>query len=313
LAVGTYKIYYTVSADSTDLFPADNQRIGEFVATSGLFAKEDEPEQFSRPNGIADQAAYYVGNYYKTSKTSLEQYRALTADFAFTIDADEIDITQMSATIYLLRVNDDIDDDLSNLDDSGFLNSFEWVGIGEYVATDTTVDDLSVRTVPLLDANTGTDGVVLEEGARYLLAVLYSGANRYAYHGFNNDHNVYFTSTLIYNDGAFGDFGADANAVLRMNLALVSATDQVPLPEYAMQVFPNPVTDQVNLAIKLDEEGPATITIADANGRVILTDDRTSVRQEQISYRLPQLASGVYLARIATEHGTSTKRFVVKK
>ena len=311
LPEGTYSIHYAVSADSTDLRPSDNGSVNQFIATAGQFAKENAAEQYFRPNGVEDLPSYTICNYYRTSKSSLEQYRALSAEFTHTVEPTEIEITNVVANVYLLRVNDAIDDELSNLDPSTFLASYNWVGIAEYTADATAVDDGSIRTVDLTDFNTGELGVLLEEGARYVLAISYSDDSRFVYHAFNNDNNYYFTSTYIYSDGAYSDFGSDANAVLRLNLGLVTTTDQTPLPDYAMQLFPTPATDRINIAVKLDEAGPLAVTIADLNGKVIIADEYANVQQTQMTYNLPTLPAGVYLARIATENGTLTKRFVV--
>ncbi len=307
---GTYKIYYAVSADSTDAIQGDNVSVAEFVASASTYAKESAPEQSFRPSGVEDFAAYYVCNYYRTSPSSIEKYRAISAEFTHTVNDDEIPITNVAATLYLLRVNDDIDDDLNNIDNTLFFNSFDWVGIGEYFANDSTLDDLSLKTVGLLDFSNGLPGIELEEGARYVLAISYGDDSKFVFHTFNDDHNYEFTSTLIYTDG-FSTFGGDVNAVLRLNLALVTTTDNTPLPEYAMQITPNPATDFVQLNLQLDEAGPVAITIADLSGRVIVSDKRNNVQQGQFTYPLQGLAAGNYLARIATKNGTLTKQFSV--
>jgi hypothetical protein len=312
LPQGTYNIHYSVRADSTDLILSDNLVTSEFKATAAEYAKENAPEQSFRPSGVDAFPSYYVGNYYRTSATSLEKYRATSATFTHTVNEDEIPISEVTATIYLLRVNDNIDDNLTNLDDNGFLNSFKWVGLAEYTTADTTVDDLSLKTISLVDFDSGLEGVELEEGARYVLAIGYAENSKFVFHTFNDDNSYFFTSTLIYTDG-FSSFGDDVNAVLRLNLALVTTTDNTPLPEASMQVTPNPATDYVNLNVQLDKAGPATFTIADLSGRVIVSDEQKNVQQGQFTYQLGNIAAGTYLARIATENGTLTKKFTVVK
>ena len=54
------------------------------------------------------------------------------------------------------------------------------------------------------------------------------------------------------------------------------------------------------------------ITIADINGRVITYENRKGLTQDLLHYPL-SVAAGTYLARIATENGTLTKKFVVVK
>lgn len=108
-------------------------------------------------------------------------------------------------------------------------------------------------------------------------------------------------------------FGGDVNALLRLKISLVSTTDEQALPENTLSLFPNPVRETLQLGIQFEAPTDATITIADINGRVVTFEDRTGLTNETLKYNLPQLASGTYLARIATAKGTLTKKFVVQK
>jgi hypothetical protein len=307
LPVGDYTITYSISADSTDLRQENNSKSTNFLSTASSFAKEDGPEQYFRPATLTDP--WYICNYYRMSKSSQEQYRALSVDFTHTSNDAEVAINEIEAAVYLLKVKDGIDDNLNNLDDSDFLASFDWVGIGEYIADETTVDDGSIKSSELLDLGSGESGVALEQGGRYMAAIAYAGVNRFVFHAYNDDNKYFFTSTLHYGSSFF-TFGPDVNAVLRLNLGLVSTTDERPLADQAMVVTPNPVVDRLNLSIQLDQVQPVTVTVADLSGKVIITQDVEQVQQEVLSFNLPKLAAGTYLARIATPEGTLTKKFV---
>jgi len=309
--LGLYSIRYEISADSTDGRIIDNVKTTTFAATSDFFAKEDGAEQFYRPGTLTDP--WYVLNYYRFSKSSLEKYMATSIDFAHTTNDGELAITAVTAGGYLMQVKDNIDDNLNNLDDSDLFANFDWLGLGDYVANDSTLDDGGLRNIPLFDLSTGNPGIALVTGGRYMAVISYAGESNQVFQGYNNDNKYFFTSTLQYGGGSFYTFGEDVNAVVRLNLSLVSTSDEVALPTEAMQVFPNPATDQVNLGVKLAEEGPATVTIADLSGRVIMTREYDSLQQQVLNFKLPSLASGIYLARIATEKGTLTQRFNVSK
>ncbi len=102
-------------------------------------------------------------------------------------------------------------------------------------------------------------------------------------------------------------------ALLRMYIDLVVTTDDQPLPDSYMKVFPNPIKDVLNLGLSLEQPTDLTVTIAEMSGRTILIQDKYGMTNETLTYQLPQLASGMYLARIATKEGTLTKKFVVQK
>lgn len=318
LPVGEYRIKYSIRSDSTDDRPVDNKAENAFYVSDNLFSKEAGlgPLLSLHP---AEAGDWYVGNLYRMSAGNNDQYRATLAEFAFNTDPFELSVRDVEATLYLLRVSDDVNSDFTNFDRNSFLPSeFTWVGFANYVAPD-TIGILEPQTVELLDVGTNLPGVILEKGARYILAIGYAGTSNVAFHAFDESFNMLFVSTLVYgkNNGVSqwspGGFGSKDNAVLRMAISLVSTTDTRPLPETSMQVFPNPVRDILNLAVNFDKPTEATITLADLSGRVIRMEDRSGLTQDQLTYNLSSLASGTYLARIATPEGTLTKKFVLQR
>lgn len=311
LAEGKYYIKYSVGNQSPDGRPNDNTATAEFVVTEGLFAKEKAPEQGYRPSNWND--TWYVANYYRLSGGNFDQFIAQSADFAFTTDTDELAAKDVTSAVYLMKANPDIDDELSNIDDADFFTSFEWVGLAEYEAPDTLGDNGYVmQNVVINDFNSGQPGVLLEPGGRYLLGMSYSPPSSNAFHAFNNDVNYYFTSTLIYTD-EWSSFGTDANAVLRLNISLFVTTDDKPLADNVLRVFPNPATTETNLVFDFEKPTDATITIADLTGKVISIQDRNGLTNEQIRVSTATLASGTYLARVATADGTKTVKFAIAK
>lgn len=311
LAPGLYRVGYTLSSDSVDQRPLDNERFSQFVVSNNVFAKEDGPEQGYRPSAGGDWA---VANYYRMSGGNFEQYKATVAEFAFTTNSDELAVGDVESTIYLFKINEDVAEDFSDFDISSLgSSSVEFVGIASYEAPD-TITSYQLQQITITDFNTSEDGVLLETGGRYLLAVEYSGPNASVFHAFNDDVYYFFPSTFIFNtDWNPNGFGGDVNALLRMYIGLLSTTDEQALPANTMLVFPNPVYQTLHLGLDFEVPTDATITIADINGRVILFEDRNGLSKETLQYRLPNLASGTYLARIATAKGTLTKKFVVQR
>ncbi|MDO8367712.1 MAG: T9SS type A sorting domain-containing protein [Saprospiraceae bacterium] len=311
LNTGLYTVGYTLTSDSIDQRPVDNEREDNFVVNNNYFAKEDGPEQGYRPSAGGEWA---VANYYRMNGGNFEVYKAAQAEFAFSTNSDEIPIGDVEAALYLFKINNDVAEDFSDFDISSILSSStEWLGVASYEAPD-TIDSYELQRVDISDLNTGLTGVVLEPGGRYLLAMGYEGASSKVFHAFNDDIFYYFPSTFIFNtDWNVNGFGGDVNALLRMYIGLLSTTDEQALPQNTLNIFPNPVHRTLQLGIEFVEPTDATITIADINGRVITFEDRYGLTKETLQYQLPQLASGTYLARIATAKGTLTKKFVVQQ
>jgi Secretion system C-terminal sorting domain len=251
---------------------------------------------------------------YTMSNGSFDKYLAIGAEFAFSTNEAELAVTDVEASLNLFEVNDDVDAVFSNFDDADFFSpSLTWLGLAEYSAPD-TYTDYSLDLASLTDANTGAAGIKLKTGTRYFLTMSYADASNLTFHAFNSGVVAPFISTILYTDSwGLGGFEGNPNAVLRLYITLESSTDNKPLPVGVFSVSPNPVRDVVSLKVDFDKATDATITIADVNGRVILIEDKTGLNNERLTYNLPQLASGTYLARIATAEGTRTLKFVVAK
>ncbi len=314
LPVGTYKIKYSVRADSADQAPGNNRRENIFLVTNSTFSKEVRPEQAYRP-GSPIPATWAVANLYTMSPAGQEKYQAKVAQFTFTTDPSERLIKDVEASIYLFRVKDNVNFNTPNgFNGADFLSSdFEWVGTASYSAPDTMAGGL-LQEIELLDLLTSSPGVPLDKGARYLLAIEYSVPNNVAFHAFNDDVSYYFPSTFVYTDRWYtGGFGPNINAVVRLIISLVSTTDEKPLADHAMRIMPNPVADVLNLSVELDRSTDATITLADLSGRVLHIQDYPAMTSRRLTYPVAHLPAGTYLARLATQSGTLTKKFVVQR
>ncbi len=316
VGIGEYFITYTLTADSTDQRPSNNVVFDPFIVTNAIFSKENGVVNANRPASTGDWA---IGNLYTMSKNSLENYQAVAADFTYAVGTAGPAIETVSAAINLYRVNDGVLPDYSNFNGNVYpSDSTTWVGTASYTAPDTMVN-FALQSIALEDlvGTGGTNGVPLDKGARYFLLIEYTGVNNTVLHGLSDIVAPTFVNTMVIdidNDNWFlGGFGDDVNAVLRMVLGLVSSTDEQPLADNTMSVFPNPVKDVLNLGMNFEVPTNATITIADLNGRVITFQDRDNLTNETVTYPVNQLAAGTYLARIATAAGTLTKKFVVVK
>ena len=312
LGIGRYSVVYAVFSDSTDARPDDNVDGDFFEVTANRFAKERGPTSASQPGSGGD---YAFANLYQMSSASQEQYRAVSFVFATAVNPGTIPLEDLEVTASLFKVKDEVLPDFSNFDETAFMSpSLDWVGTAGYEFP-TGAANYELQTVEIVDLTTGEVGVLLENGARYFAAVEYAGVNNVAFHATSDETTHYFLSTLVYTEatGWFAGYSDDFNAVIRMNIDLVTSIDEKPLPETALVVMPNPIQTELNLQVGFDQSTDATITIAEVSGRVIKIDRRKGLTNELLTYQLPQLANGLYLARIATAQGTSTKKFVVQK
>jgi hypothetical protein len=314
LTTGMYSVVYFVkSGAGADGKPADNVKGDFFQVTDLLFAKEDGPTGGTRPGGTP--SAWAVANLYRMSATSAENYKAVGIEFAAATDAD-LPLEHVHVSAHLLRVNDDVvasgfgTFDASQL----FSPSLLWVATADY-AIPAGSANYDIQSVEISDIVSGNVGSNLDKGASYFAVISYGDdSSHFAYHAFSNTTKHFFISTMVFTDKWYlGGFGQDQNAVVRLAIDLATTTDEKPLPATALTVMPNPVKDVLNLKVTFDTPTDATITIADITGRVIEVDERKALLDDVLKYQVPQLAAGTYIARIATNQGTSTKKFVVQK
>lgn len=311
LPLGTYEIKYTTKADPVaGVEPVQDRLGGNFYVTQDLFANDNGATIGFRPSTAGD---WGVGALYTIAPGTLENYQVSTAEFAFATNATDYPIADVAATVSLFKINDDVAEDYSNFDDAEFFSpSFEWLALGAYEAP-ANVTAYSMQQVTLDDINTGSGPVPVVAGGRYVVAAQYTAPTNLTFNAFNQNVDLPGVSTLVFSGTWFlGGFGAGTEAVMRMYLDLVNKTDDHPLADNTMNIVPNPVVDVLNLDITFDQPTNATITIADINGRVITYENRKGLTKDLLHYPL-SVAAGTYLARIATENGTLTKKFVVVK
>jgi hypothetical protein len=311
LPIGNYRIVYTTNATGS-LGPLKDVRRYFFNVTERLWSKDVSGPQIGFRPGTIPDAGWAVGNVYELTTGSLDNYVFRTVEFSNSTPT-ELPITDVLADIYLFQVKDDVPASYTGFATADlFSTSLLYIGTGTYDAP-ANATQFGTQQAELTDILSAEPGVPVQNGKRYFLVMGYTGSSRVTFHSFNQDHIIPGIGTVTYSTQWFlGGFQGDPTAVLRVYLDLALTTDNQPLPDNTMQILPNPIHETLNLGFTFDESTDATITIADMSGRVIKFEDR-KLTTEMVSYQLPELASGTYLARVATKQGTLTKKFVVQK
>ncbi|MBL7782484.1 MAG: T9SS type A sorting domain-containing protein [Saprospiraceae bacterium] len=315
LPIGDYSIEYSTSSDPIAGGIYRDKDSDVFHVTENLFAKDDAANIGLQPAPVPDNG-WGIGNVYVMSTGTLDHFKVSTAQVRNT-GSTEWPANRMNGELFLFRVRDEVASDYANFEDAGFLTpSFEIKGTGSFVApTDAT--PYQVHNVSLIDLETAEVGVPVENGSHYVLAIYYADSSRYGFNAFQQGIEVagpQGLGTILFADEWFlGGFAGHPSAVLRMFIDLVTTTDEKPLPDSYLKVFPNPVREVLNLGLNLEKPSDVTITLAEINGRTIQIEDKKGVTSETFTYQLPQLSAGTYLARIATKEGTLTKKFIVQK
>ena len=319
LPVGQYFIVYSTDSDPLGDIDVPHFVRNNFSVTENLFAKDNNVTNAIRPSEIPT-TGYALANLYIMSAGALDNYEVKTIEFAHYTNPGEPEITTIDAELSVFKVNQDLVDagwSFAVFDRTAYLsNSFTLKGTGSYSAAPTATQG-QIHQVEIIDFDSALPGVKLDNGSQYVVSVFYPDSSRFAFTAVDEDVDLAGPNglyTLSYSNQWYGGFaGGPAAAMIRMYIDLVVTTDETPLPDSYMKVFPNPVKDVLNLGLNLEKPTDVTVTIAELSGRVINIQDKQGVTNETLTYQVPQLASGMYLARIATKEGTLTKKFVVQK
>jgi Bacterial protein of unknown function (DUF839)/Secretion system C-terminal sorting domain len=80
------------------------------------------------------------------------------------------------------------------------------------------------------------------------------------------------------------------------------------------RVYPQPVNDKLNIQYVSNNDGPATITVADVNGKTVLQEKRNLIRGTQlIAVNTGMLSSGMYLVTITDKNSQKISHRVIKE
>ena len=122
--------------------------------------------------------------------------------------------------------------------------------------------------------------------------------------GDSNDayYKVYFTG---FSGGSFG--GTGVYSFMQERLTFVSAENQ-DLPEHGLQVYPNPASDQIQVAFDL--HGRANIELMDMTGRLVRSTSYEASGFTNLSMDIGDLNPGVFLMRVSAGDHSEVLRFI---
>lgn len=317
LGLGDYTINYSLySLDSLDVDLSNNSASIPFAVTEKTFAKENGLTTYLGGLGYE----FYVGAIYNTSSNWVDEFVAVQAAFGAAKNTADGPLKDHVVKIVLLEVDEEqLGPGWGNFTGSGDYASnpsFIIRSINEHVFT-ATGTQAATETEDLYDFDTDEYGVALKPGNRYVLLAQYDGDNAKLFHGYNSNlPQAYFPSSIVYtsdNDTWYlGGWQGRPAIYLRMDISLVSTTDERALPDNSLNFYPNPVSSKLNVQLSLENPTLANVTLADLNGRVIQIDEIQNAYKDERQYDVSSLPNGVYIIRVATKEGTKTKKFVVQ-
>lgn len=318
LELGLYRIVHSVSNldDPDDFNPGDNSAVQFFQVTESTFSKDLSGDGgFGTWNG---GEFYAIAAFYQFGPNCMENYTVSSIDYAVgQVGADEEPLEGRPVEFWLWKLTtllDSFDTSTNYQEDILTIShpSMEFVGFSpDVLDADDVAADIIASDEPFLNADGDEINPIFEAGATYgVFAHWGTQETTSPLHLFVDDVNS--GTDLFYSDGWFGGFSGSKSApILRLRLSLFSSVDDQPLADEAFRAYPNPTSDLINLELNLETNMDATVTIADITGRVISYQNLSKVQNDVLTINVSTYSAGTYLARVATERGTKTVKFVV--
>ncbi|MBK8956221.1 MAG: T9SS type A sorting domain-containing protein [Saprospiraceae bacterium] len=321
LPFGRYYFRYTVyGLDANgDYNQIDNIRLDSFEVSLDDYTKAPRATSGVR---AGSGAGYIFGNLYRTSNcwNANDQWKATKTRFSMVANPGGT-LDAYSVSIYFLKVNDDIEQDWSNFDGTGGITSPSIEILSAESFTGTTEQNFQLIEVDLTDFNTGDPGILLKPNSRYFIGTEHPPTPTGAvpiFHSISNEksYNAQAFSTFVIDAAGewFNGFQGVNTPIQELQLALVSSTDEKPLADHTMEVYPNPVADGVlKVSLNFEKATDANITLAQLDGKIVGFDSHKAIDKSIIPVSVQDLNAGTYLIRVSTEEGTLTKKFTVIK
>ncbi len=125
--------------------------------------------------------------------------------------------------------------------------------------------------------------------------------------------DTYCDSVSVDDSGFYsGLVGGSLSSGFMINVIDQTALGIPELPSTSgLTIWPNPVTDELNVALLSGITGVAIITVTDMNGRVVRSQDIGLVKgKDRLSIPMSELSDGLYVLRIGNASGYISQRFL---
>lgn len=309
--IGEYTMVYKVRVDGHDSYESSD--ITQHFEISSLTFSQDNMKVTSTSPGAFNQDSYVAGGLthdwgcvYPITVNTI----AAAGTFAIN-NPDSIPDGEFFSLI-LYDVDPDGDGVVPAID---YANFSAIAGAGYiWEGTETKNQVLEVPLESLIG-----DEVELTANHLYLMIVQYNGnatnqtkSPSYTYSG-TDDYPLVFDQALK-SSQFFSGYVGHLNPITRLILDESTGTSNPSLSGSKCSIFPNPVSDQLNLDMNLDQsQYEMDWFLMDIKGKVVAEQRNQSVVNGVQQIDTKGLSSGTYLLHVRTPEGNTTKKFVIAK
>ncbi|MBI1287457.1 MAG: T9SS type A sorting domain-containing protein [Flavobacteriales bacterium] len=295
-AVGTYTVTVSVAADSTDEVMSNNEMTSTFDVTDFIYGHDDE-------NNIQFQVSGGEDNNMDANEYKIALYYEIVQDVTLTAVQTAFGSNTTTSSC-IIEVFDAINN--QSLDDPLITEVY-----------DLQAGDVSSSGAPDLVNMPldGGNGVELPAGV-YLISIGNTGVGE----------DLWFLASDGDDDraqlryGPFGSGGAinwytgyTTSPIIRANFdPSVGIRENEDVT--AVQIYPNPVTDNLTVRFEAKDDQDLTIRVLNVAGEIVLSSQSKTKAGQRITknFNVQNLAAGVYMVQIQGATSSFTKRVVVQ-
>jgi len=329
LGIGSYTGAYTVSQDETDFDDSDNSLSFNFMVSDSTYAKEFGATRDIRPANanwdMGEAHSWAYGNCFFIPKGD----GLMATSISFSIgNGDEADAPIGQAMLVTLYEWVDANGDGDAQPDERTQKGQEF-----YIVQGTETDN-TIITIPFGEETGGP--VDLKDNTYYLAMIEFISPDENTNLSFRASDAIDYLAMRFLTDSLQLPRFADMLAIdenlqqqdytsntfvgtsvpnVRLNITPLVVAVNDPLPEENLvAVYPNPVSNQLNLQLGFKQAAEQVLVqIMDVAGRLTYQNTYDNIQKQTLPISTENLATGTYLLRVTTEIGSRTKKFIVIK
>ncbi|MFT3884988.1 MAG: T9SS type A sorting domain-containing protein [Flavobacteriales bacterium] len=293
-AIDTYKISYSVTADATDLYPADNADSSQVMVSADVYARDDNARDGSL--GVLDDndnpLAYTMGNMFHIQ----HDVTLYAIDIAIAAGAE-------AGSVITGEVRDasDLENGLMAVTDEYYV-----------VSADTTANGGHNMIHLIL-----TDPLQLSAGGDYFVGMKHLGGTtvRVCSSGESPERSSFFYGVSPSQDPTAKWYFITSTPMVRMNFnATVGiAENDVHNGAGLGQNFPNPANSTTLIPYSLETSAKVSLDVYDMTGKLVksVTEGQRAAGTYRIQLDTQDLKAGVYAYTLTAGQARITKRMTV--
>lgn len=329
--VGRYLAEMTADSDSTDFDYSDNSVTFQFEVTDSIWAKDaGEVNGSIRPGGNPAPSAFIWGAAYTVNENYSGTDMIYGAEFGFQLE-DSIDGSTQFVSYEILEWDDSNQDGTVQQNERIALNGGMNGGFIQFNYRDGIDGELNTYN---FEEETTIDPIPLEAGKTYIIAVYWQNEERYlqmlGYNGLDylgmrvaydectnvaRYHDVIGVGQAdITGDWSTGGWTSGTAPVMRLITKPLPVSNEEITQDYSFNLYPNPAQSVVNLDLEFENTVEnLEVSITGISGKIMDVRQLDRVQNTQVQINVDNYATGVYFAKIRTDEGIATQRFVVGK